>query len=112
MTGFRRRRPFDGMQRRAQGAAIFQFPSLAFTAGRQQGQLVERLLKLCGGFRHRRASGGAITGLGPVGDGFFGQPGVGVMLREKLGLAFRQLGQERFQRCGDLGVQLLAGAAQ
>lgn len=53
-----------------------------------------------------------MTGLAPVGDRFFDEPGFGVMLGEELELAVDQLGGMGFERFGDLRVQLLASAAQ
>ena len=88
---FPARRTFDGVQDRAQGTAKFEFLSLAFGRVRQQRQLVQPLLKLRSRFRHRRAGGGPMTGLAPVGDGFFNEPSLGIMLREELGLAVHQL---------------------
>ena len=79
---FRCGKAFDGDQGGAQGTAKFQLPSLALDFVGQQRQLVQRLLKLRGRFRHRRAGGGAMTGLAPAGDRFLNQPGLGVMLRE------------------------------
>jgi hypothetical protein len=67
---------------------------------------------LRGRFRHRRPGSGSLTGLAPVDDGFFDEPGLGVMLREELGLAVHQLGGMGFERIGDLRVELLTSAAQ
>jgi uncharacterized membrane protein YhfC len=53
-----------------------------------------------------------MTGLAPVGDGFFDEPGLGVMLREELGLSVHQLGGIGFERFSDLRVQLLPSTAQ
>ena len=53
-----------------------------------------------------------MTCLAPAGDGFFDEPGLGVMLREELGLAVHQLGRMGFERFGDLHVQLLPGTTQ
>jgi hypothetical protein len=53
-----------------------------------------------------------VTGLAPKGDSLFDQTGLGVMLREKLGLGFCDLGGMGFERFGDLRVQLLPGIAQ
>jgi hypothetical protein len=61
-------------------------------------------LKLRGRFRHRRAGGGPPTGLAPAGDRFFNEPGLDVMLREKLGLGVHDLGRMGFERFGDLRV--------
>ena len=46
-----------------------------------------------------------MTGLAPIGDGFFEQPGFLIMLREELGLGVRQLGGMGCERFGDLRVQ-------
>jgi hypothetical protein len=86
MARFRRREASGGHQHRALGTAKFEFLSLTFGVVRQQRQLVQAPLKLRGGLRHRRAGGGPPTSLAPADDGFFNQPGLGVMLREKLGL--------------------------
>ena len=110
LARFRRGEAFDGVQDRAQGTAKFELLSLAFGVVRQQRQLVQPLLKLRGRFRHRRAGGGPLTGLAPAGDGFFNEPGLGVMLREELGLGVHQLGGMGFERFGDLRVQLLPRA--
>ena len=93
LARFRRGESFDGLQHRAQGAA--NSSSCRWRSGvvRQQRQLVQPLLQLRGRFRHRRAGGGPMTGLAPAGDGFFNEPGLGVMLREELGLAVHQLGE-------------------
>ena len=107
MARFRRGEAFDGLQYRAQGAPKFELLSLALRGVRQQRQLVQRLLKLRGRFRHRRAGGGSPTGLAPIGDGFFDEPGLGIMLREELGLGVHQLGGMGFERFGDLRMQLL-----
>ena len=56
--------------------------ALSFAAVRHQRQLVQALLKLRGGFFHRRAGGGSPTGLAPIGDGLFDKRGLGVMLCE------------------------------
>src|SRR5215472_14683293 len=53
-----------------------------------------------------------MTGLAPARDRFFNEPGLGIMLREELGLAVNQLGRMGFKRLGDPRVQLLAGIAQ
>jgi hypothetical protein len=50
--------------------------------------------------------------LPPKGDSLFDQTGLGVMLREKLGLAFYDLGGVGCERFGDLRMQLLPGIAQ
>src|SRR6266849_1009358 len=92
MARFRGRLAFDKSQRRAQGAAKFELLSLAFGVVREQRQLIQRLLKLRGSFRNRRTGGGPMTGLAPVGDGFFNEPSLGVMLGEEFGLAVHQLG--------------------
>ena len=112
MTRFRRRVAFDGSQDRAQGTAKFELLSLTFGVVRQQRQLVQPLLKLRGRFRHRRAGGGSPTGFAPAGDGFFDEPGLGVMLGEEFGLAVHQLGGMGFERFGDPGMELLSRAAQ
>ena len=101
---FRGGEAFDGEQGGAQGTAKFELLSLSIGAVRQQRQLLQCFLQLRGGFRHRRAGGGPITGLAPVGDGFFNQPGLCVMLREKLGLAVHNLRQPGFKRSCDLRV--------
>jgi len=69
-------------------------------------------LKLCRGFRHRRAAGGPSTGGTPAGDGFFDKPGLLVMLREELGLVIHELGRMGFECRRDPRVQLLSSAAQ
>ena len=91
MARFRRGEAFDGLQDRAQGTPKFELLSLSFGGVGQQPQLVQRLLQLRGRLRHRRASGGPMTGLAPADDGFFNEPGFRVMLRQKLGLAVHQL---------------------
>ena len=53
-----------------------------------------------------------MTGLAPIHNRFFDQPGLGVMLREELGLAFYDLWGMGFERFGDLRMQLLPGIAQ
>ena len=93
MPRFRRAEAFDCDQGRAQGTAKFQLLSLALDFVGQQSQLVQRLLKLRRRFRHRRSGGGPMTGLAPAGDRFLNQPGLGVMLREKLGLAVHDFGR-------------------
>src|SRR5215472_14212847 len=77
-----------------------------------QRQLVEPLLQLCGRFRPGRAGGGSPTGLAPIGNGFFNEPGLGIMLSQKLRLAVRQLGEMGFKRVADARVQLLPRAVQ
>ena len=42
-----------------------------------------------------------MTGFAPVGDGFFNQPSLCVMLCEKLGLAVHNLREAGFKRSGD-----------
>ena len=91
MAGFRRGEAFDGAQHHAQGTANFEFLSLAFEILRQQRQLVQPLLELRGRLYQGRAGGGTMTGLAPVGDRFFHEPGLGVMLREDLGLTVHVL---------------------
>ncbi len=112
LARFRRRVAFDGSQHRAQGAVKFELLSLTFGVVRQQRQLIQSLLKLRGRFRHRRAGDGPLAGLSPISDGFFNEPGLGVMLREELRLSVHQLGGMSFECLGDLRVQLLASAAQ
>jgi hypothetical protein len=53
-----------------------------------------------------------MTGLAPKGDSVFDQAGFGVMLREKLGLAFYDLGGMGRERVGDLRMQLPPSVAQ
>ena len=53
-----------------------------------------------------------MAGLAPIGDGFLDEPRLGVVLREKLGLAVHQLGGMGLERFGDLRVRLLAGIAK
>ena len=53
-----------------------------------------------------------MTGLAPIGDGSFDDPGLGVMLRQEFGLRVHQFGGVGFDRVGDLRVQLLPRAAQ
>ena len=53
-----------------------------------------------------------MSGLAPADDGFFNEPGLGVMLCEMFGLAVHQLGGTGLERFGDLLVQLLPSAAQ
>ena len=43
-----------------------------------------------------------MTGFAPIGDGFFDESGLGVMLREELGLAVLNLGEMSSKRFGDL----------
>src|SRR4030095_4172131 len=85
---------------------------LTFGVLRQQRQLIQRLLKLRGRFCHRRTGDGPPTGLAPISDGFFNEPGLGIMLREQLRLAFDDLGEMAFERFADLRMQLPPGVAQ
>ena len=78
---------FYGDQDRCQTAVKFYLPSLAFWRIWQQRQLAQTLLELHSRFRHRRASGGSMTGLASVRDRFFDEPSLGIMLGEKLGLS-------------------------
>jgi hypothetical protein len=102
MARFRRCVAFNGIECRTQITAKFELLSLAFAIVRQQRQLVQPLLELRGRFGHGRTGGGAVTGLSPVGDGFFDEPGFGVMLREELGLSVRHLRGISFERFGNL----------
>jgi hypothetical protein len=52
-----------------------------------------------------------MTSLTTIGDGFFDDPCLGVMLCENFGLLLHHLGRMGFQCFGDLHVQLLASAA-
>jgi hypothetical protein len=52
MAGFRSAGAFDGLQRRSQAAAKFEFLSLAIGVVRHQQQLVQPFLELCGCLRH------------------------------------------------------------
>ena len=83
-----------------------------FGVVRQQRQLVQPLLKLRGGFRHCRASGGPPTGLAPIGDSLFSEPSLRIMLGEELGLVLHHVWGLGFERFGDPRMQLLPGAAQ
>jgi hypothetical protein len=112
LARFRRRVAFGRLQDRAQRTDKFKLLSLAFRGVWHQLQLVQPLLQLRGRFRHRRAGGGAVTGLAPVLDGFFSEPSFGVMLREKFGLALRQFREMGFKRFGNLRMQLLPGTSQ
>ena len=49
-----------------------------------------------------------MTSLAPIRDGFFNEPGLGVVLGEELGLSFHKLGREVFERFRDLRMQSLA----
>ncbi len=100
------------MQCCAQRTAKFEFLSLAFKAVRKQRQLVQPLLDLHGRFCHGRACCGPPTSLAPASDGFFNESGLGVMLREELGLALHELRGVGFERFGDPRVQALARATQ
>jgi hypothetical protein len=95
-----------------QRTAKFEPLSLAFSVVWQQRQLVQPFLELRGSFCHRRAGGGFVAGLAPIDDGFFDEPGLGVMLREELGLAVHPLWRLGFERFGDPRVQLLTRPAQ
>ena len=53
-----------------------------------------------------------MTGFAPIGDGFFDQACRSAVLCEELGLGVRQPGTLRFERFGDLRVQLLTVIAQ
>ena len=53
-----------------------------------------------------------MTGLAPIGHGFFNKSGLGIMLREELWLTVYELGKIGRERSGDLRVQLLTSAAQ
>jgi hypothetical protein len=53
-----------------------------------------------------------MTGFAPIGDRFFDESRLGIMLCEKLGLAANQLRGMSLERYGDLRVQLLPGTAQ
>jgi len=93
------------------GDPKFEFQALMFKIVREQRKLVQPLLKLSGRFHHRRAGGGPMAGLTPVGDGFSDKPSLFVMLREELRLSVHQLWRMGFERFRDLGVQLLPSAA-
>ena len=112
MACFRGRLPFDGLQHRARGTPKFELLLQAFGGVRQQRQLVQPLVQLRHRFRHRRPGGGPLTGLAPIGDRSFDESGLGVMPREKFGLAVHQLGRMGFERFGDLRMQLLPRAPQ
>jgi hypothetical protein len=77
---------FDALQYRAQRTQEFELLALALGGVRQQRHLVQPLLQLRGGFRHRRPSGRSPTGRAPKGDRFFDEPGLGVMLPIPSGL--------------------------
>src|SRR6516164_4753153 len=98
LARLRRGGTFDDIQHRAQSAGKLELLLSAFGDVGQQCQLVQPLLKLRSRFRHRRAGDGAVTGLAPRCDSFFEQTGLGVMLREKLGLAFYELGGMSLER--------------
>ena len=100
MARFRRRDAFDGLQHRAQGTQKLELLPLPFGVIRQQRQLVQPLLELRGRFRHRRAGGGPTTGLAPASDGFFNEPGLGVILREDFRLGIHHLGRLGFRDDG------------
>src|SRR5215813_10792080 len=112
MTRLRRGLALDGSQYSAQGTPKFELLSLASETVRQQRELVQPLVKLRGRFRHRRAGDWSLTRLAPADNGFLDEPGLSVMLREKLRLAVHKLGGTGFERFGDLRVQLLPSAAQ
>src|SRR5215467_12699387 len=104
MARFRSTEAFDGDQHCTQGTAKFELLSLTFGVLWQQRQLIQSLLKLRGRFCHRRTGDGPPTGLTPISDGFFNEPGLGIMLREQLGLDFDDLGEMAFERFSDLRV--------
>src|SRR6516164_6417934 len=83
MAGLRRRESFNGMEHSAQGSAKVELLSLPFRGVGQQRQLVQPILQLGGRLRHSREGSGATTRLGPAGDGFLNEPGLGVMLSEE-----------------------------
>ena len=112
LARLRRGRAFDDIQHRAQSAGKLELLLPAFADVRQQRQLVQPLLKLRSRFRHRRAGDRPVTGLAPKGDSLFDQTGLGVMLREELGLDFSDFRGVVFERFGDLRVQSLPGHAQ
>ena len=86
MARYRRGETFDSLRHRTQCAAKFELLALTFGIIRQQRQLVDPSLKLRRRFRHRRAGSGSMTGFAPIGDGFLDETGLGIMLREDLGL--------------------------
>jgi hypothetical protein len=51
-----------------------------------------------------------MTGFAPVGDRFFDEPSLGVMLCQEFGLALDALPEMGFERSGDPRVQFLTGA--
>src|SRR6516225_12348068 len=112
MARFRRGEAFHHQQSCAQVAAKFELVSLTFSVVRQKRQLIQCLLKLCGRFRHCRAGSRSPTGTVPIGNGFFNESRLGIMLSEKLGLAVHQLGEMGCKRVSNLCVQLLARTAQ
>ena len=88
LARLRRGRAFDDIQHRAQSAGKLELLLPAFGDVGQQRQLVQPLLKLRSRFRHRRAGNRPVPGFAPIHNRFFDEPGLGVMLREELGLAF------------------------
>jgi len=103
---------FDDLEHRRQATTKFEFLSLAIGVVWQQRQLIQPFLKLRGRLHHCKAGGGPLSRLTPIGDGFFNEPGLGVMLCEELGLAFCNLGGVGFERICDPHMQLPAGIAQ
>jgi hypothetical protein len=88
LTRFRRGEALNDQQCSAQAAAKLKLLSLSFAGIGQQRQLVQPFLELRRRLRHCRAGGGPPTRIAPVGDRFFNEPRLGVMLGEELGLAF------------------------
>ena len=69
------------------------------------GEMANRLLV-------RRALRRALPGGQPVRDGLRTQTGLGVMVRQQLGLGLADLGELRLQHLGNALVVLLAGTLQ
>jgi hypothetical protein len=112
LARLRRGRAFNDIQHRAQSAGKLELLLPTLEGVGQQRQLVQPLLKLRSPFRHRRAADRPMTGPAPKSDSPFDQTRFGVMLREKLGLAFYNLGGMGLERVSDLRMQLLPGLAQ
>ena len=81
-------------------------------AVRQTGQHVQPLAQLGDRFRHRRARQRLLTGLQPISDRLFRQPGRRAVLRQQRGLRQHDLRKAVFEGRGNAGVQPLAPAAQ
>jgi hypothetical protein len=112
MSSFRRRETFRGHQGGTQGPAKFKLSSLMFAVVRQERQLIQAFLQLRCRFRHRRAAGRLPTRLTPEGNGFFNQPGLGIMLCEQLGPRLHQIRGQLFEGSNNPGMELLPRTTQ